>query len=116
MTTANTGGTSYTEERKGQETMNNTRRKAVDAIHTELLGITLKLEEIESAIDEVQGEEAEARDNMPESLQDTDRYTELDEIAGALEDISYNVASARDELETELARLYDIVEGGRGWE
>ena len=96
--------------------MNRQRRKTVDEIHTELLGITLKLEEIEAAIDEVQSEEADARDNLPESLQESERYAELDEIAGALEDISYNIASARDDLENELARLYDIVEGGRGWE
>ena len=96
--------------------MNRQRRKAVDDLHTELLGITLKLFELESAIDEVQNEEAEARDNMPESLQESERYAELDEIAGALEDICYNIANARDELENELARLYDIVNGGRGWE
>lgn len=95
--------------------MNAQRRKTVDNIHTELLGITLKLEEIIASIDEVQEEEAEARDNMPESLQESERYQQMDETAGALEDIAYNVGDALESLENELGRLYDIVEGGTGY-
>lgn len=95
--------------------MNKQRRKTVDDIHTMLLDITLKLEEIEQAVDDVQSEEADARDNMPESLQESERYEQMDETAGALEDIAYNISNARDELEEELGRLWDIVGGGTGW-
>lgn len=64
--------------------MNKQRRKA-------LKEIVSKLEELKSEIESIQDEEQEAYDNIPESLNDSDRANEIYENIDALQDIVYNL-------------------------
>jgi len=65
-------------------TMNKQRRKALE----EIIG---KLENQKAAIEAILDEEQEAYDNIPESLQDTDRANQIYENIDALEDAIANL-------------------------
>ncbi len=58
--------------------MNETRRK-------KLRSIVHQLENVQGDIENVLDEEDEARENMPESLQETDRYTTSEEASEAMD-------------------------------
>ena len=58
--------------------MNIKRRRQIKKLITQL-------DDIQQAITELQNEEEEARDNLPESLIDSDRYYSMDEAVNALE-------------------------------
>ena len=58
--------------------MNNVRRKKINKLYEQL-------EEIKAALEELQEEEQEALDNIPESLWETDRYTAIEEANENLE-------------------------------
>lgn len=64
--------------------MNKQRRKALE----EIIG---KLEELKEEIEAIQEEEQEAYDNIPESLQDTDRANHMYENIDALEEVASNI-------------------------
>jgi len=64
--------------------MNKQRRKALE----EIIG---KLENQKAAIEAILDEEQEAYDNIPESLQDTDRANQIYENIDALEDAIANL-------------------------
>ena len=64
--------------------MNKQRRKALE----EIVG---KLEDLKCEIESIQDEEQEAYDNIPESLNNTDRANEMYENIDALQDIVYNL-------------------------
>lgn len=70
--------------------MNPNRRKR-------LLGLLKEVEEIRSQIETIRDEEDEARDNMPENLQETERFVNSEESSEALstaEDYLNDAASA----------------------
>lgn len=90
--------------------MNKQRRKALDEVHTNLLGITLKLEEIKSDLDAILEEEQEARDNIPENMQSSERYERMDEICGTLEDGEWSIDDAIETIENLMGELWDIIE------
>lgn len=64
--------------------MNKQRRKALE-------GIINELENQKAAIEAILDEEQEAYDNIPESLQDTDRANQMYENIDALEDAIANL-------------------------
>lgn len=68
--------------------MNKARRKELDKIHSAIL-------ELYEALEDVMNEEEEARDNMPESLQDTDRYEAMEE---AISNMEYAIDSLQEAM------------------
>ena len=71
--------------------MNNTRRKEIQDVLNELA-------DLRSQIDTLHGEEQEAYDNMPESLQQSERGQAAENAASELE----NALSAFDEIASSL--------------
>jgi len=67
--------------------MNRIRRKQIDAILE-------RLEDIRADLESVLEEEEEARDNIPESLMDTERYEKAEEACDNLD----NAVSSFEEL------------------
>ena len=78
--------------------MNKVRRKKLQKV----IG---KLEEALAELAEIQEEEEEARDNIPESLQDSEQYEQIDGYCYTLDD-------AASTLEDQIGELTEIVEGG----
>ena len=89
--------------------MNAQRRKDLDNVHTKLMEALMKLEEVKNELEYVHEEEEEARDNMPESLQESERYQRMDEIVGIFEDSEWSIDDAVDTLEEVLGNLWDII-------
>lgn len=75
--------------------MNNTRRKALDDVHSKLLEAVEELEGI--ALDE-----RDAFDNLPEGLQMTERGEQMEEYADTIE-------NAKDTLDDIIGDLWDII-------
>lgn len=69
--------------------MNNTRRKAIQ-------NIIDKLDDLMQEIEALQEEEQEALDNMPESLQESERGQAMQE---AVENLEYAASAAQDVLD-----------------
>lgn len=74
-----------------EEPMNKARRKALDEVIS-------KIEEAEKLLENLQAEEEEYRDNMPENLQGSERY----EAADAAVD---NMSSAVDALDEAISSI-----------
>ena len=72
--------------------MNNMRRKKLSAI-------AAKIEELKSDLDLIREEEEEARDNLPESMQETDRYYAMDEACDNLENAVDSLDEALSSIE-----------------
>lgn len=73
--------------------MNNTRRKAIkqtidcfDSIRKKLDELVSEFESVKSDVEDIQWEEEEYRDNMPENLQWSERYDKADEACTNLSD------------------------------
>lgn len=77
--------------------MNKVRRKRIQDVADQL-------ETLKSALEEIQGEEEEYRDNIPENLQGSSRYEAADEACDAL-------GEAVDGLEDIITSLGDLAEG-----
>ena len=77
--------------------MNAIRRKALQKAHDQL-------EEIYATIDELWEEEQSAADNVPESLQDSERCEIMHENCGDLESVSINLSDVIETLENILER------------
>lgn len=73
--------------------MNNTRRKAIQNIMD-------KLEELMEEIEAIKDEEQEAYDNLPESLQNSERGEAMDSAVYNLDDAAENVQLVIDALES----------------
>ena len=96
-------------DEKEWEIMNNKRRKAIatilnqlDLLKSQLEVINRKFDGLKSDTEDIQYEEEEARDNIPESLQDSERY----EISDAACD---NLNSAAESLEEVISNLEDAI-------
>ena len=89
--------------------MNAQRRKDLDNVHTKLMEALGKLEEAKGELEWVHEQEEEARDNMPESLQESERYQRMDEIVGIFEDSEWSIDDATNTLEEVLGNLWDII-------
>lgn len=66
--------------------MNNTRRKAIRTVIKALQEPKIDWDWIESELNDVLDDETDAMESIPESLQDTDRYTTCEESVGFLEE------------------------------
>lgn len=76
--------------------MNAQRRKAIDAI-------TDKLLELKEELESLRDEEQECYDNLPESLQYSERGEAMEENVSDLDE-------ACDELDTVISNLADLIE------
>lgn len=72
--------------------MNKQRRERIN-------GLMAKLEEIQGEVRMIQEEEQEAFDNMPESIQTSERGEKMEEVITQLEDSDSNLDEARTILE-----------------
>lgn len=73
--------------------MNKGRRK-------ELSGLTEKLEAIKEKLESLLEEEEEYRDNMPESLQSSERYSLAEAACDAMQEVIDQIDEALSGLET----------------
>lgn len=69
--------------------MNNTRRKAI-------MKIAERLEELKTDFELLRDEEQEAFDNMPESIQESERGEHIENIIYNMEEVLENLESAFD--------------------
>lgn len=77
--------------------MNNTRRKAIEKIAE-------KLDELKTAFELLRDEEQEAFDNLPESIQGSER-------GEAMETIIYNMDDVLESLESAYDGMNELEEG-----
>lgn len=88
--------------------MNNERRKQLKAIAKQLGTIADNLEDQQILLEQVYDDESEAFDNMPESLQQSDRGIEMEEGIGTLEEQKDAVATMVDDLREMISTLQDF--------
>lgn len=72
--------------------MNKVRRKSLASVY-ELI------ERAKEQLEELLAEEEECRDNMPESLQDTERYERMEEACSNMEEAVEGLESALEDIE-----------------
>ena len=72
--------------------MNKLRRKALDALIE-------RIDDIYSEPEALADEERDYRDNMPENLQNSERYEAADNAVSSLEDALDNLDSAKSSIE-----------------
>lgn len=88
--------------------MNKQRRNTLEKLILKLEDIRELFIDVMDEISYIKDDEEEARDNTPESLQETDRYYNMDENVSDLEyaiDVDYE--SAIDELQEYLQNCID---------
>lgn len=90
--------------------MNKQRRKEIQAIRDKLEDLTSKIAELRDGIDTIKDDEQEYYDNMPESLQSSDRGTaaeeavsHLDTALEALDEIANQASEATEALDSAMA-------------
>ena len=88
--------------------MNNERRKQLKAIAKQLGTIADNLEDQQILLEQVYDDESEAFDNMPESLQESDRGIEMEEGIGTLEEQKDGLANMVDDLREMISALQDF--------
>ena len=88
--------------------MNNERRKQLKAIAKQLGTIADNLEEQQILLEQVYDDESEAFDNMPESLQESDRGIEMEEGIAVLEEQKDAVATMVDDIRDIIETLQDF--------
>lgn len=72
--------------------MNNTRRKQLN----ELIS---KIEDVKVELESIVADEEEYRDNMPESLQESERYQKSEDASGSMEEAMELLDEAIEKLE-----------------
>ena len=72
--------------------MNKERRKSLREIQS-------KLESLGQDLEALKDEEEEYRDNMPENLQESERYQRADEVCDLLQEALENMDSAYQQIE-----------------
>lgn len=88
--------------------MNKQRRNTLEKLILKLEDIRELFQEVKDDIESIKDEEQEAMDNIPESLQETDRYYNMDENVSDLDyamDVDYD--SAIDEIQEYLQNCID---------
>lgn len=89
--------------------MNKQRREALDKAHTKLMTLVADLEEVMIDLENICEEEQEAFDNLPESLQGSERGERMSEIIETFEEADSTMCDAKDNLEEVLGELWDII-------
>ena len=82
--------------------MNIKRRKKIALIISEVTSLSEKMESILNDLETIKSEEEECFENIPENLQDSERYT-------AAEEAVENLDSAYDTLQEAIDSLADVV-------
>ena len=88
--------------------MNNDRRKQLKSVAKRLGTIADALEEQQILLEQIYDDESEAFDNMPESLQQSDRGIEMEEGIGTLEEQKDDLANMADNLHEIISALQDF--------
>lgn len=88
--------------------MNNDRRKQLKSVAKQLGTIVNALEEQQILLEQIYDDESEAFDNMPESLQQSDRGIEMEEGIGTLEEQKDDIANMTDDLHEIISALQDF--------
>lgn len=88
--------------------MNNERRKQLKAIAKQLGTIADNLEDQQVLLEQIYDDESEAFDNMPESLQESDRGIEMEEGINLLEEQKDAVATMVDDIRDMIETLQDF--------
>lgn len=86
--------------------MNEARRKVISKTLEKISEVQTLLDDIQSDIDSVFTDEEIARDNIPESLQDTERYEKCDTACNNLE----TAASSMGDVIQSLQEVSDALE------
>lgn len=77
--------------------MNKIRRKTLEQVYE-------KLADIRDILDEVRDEEECAKDNLPESLEGSERYESMEEAVENLEDALSSIEDALDYIESAMEK------------
>lgn len=107
--------------------MNNTRRKAIrksiqdineiipriNALADSLKSIVTDVEIIKADIECIQYDEEDARDNIPESLQDSERYWASDEACDNLSDAVTELEDILDNLDISFDEAIEYLNGAK---
>lgn len=88
--------------------MNNERRKQLKAIAKQLGTIADNLEEQQILLEQIYDDKSEAFDNMPESLQQSDRGIEMEDGVNLLEEQKDAVAAMVDDVRDIIEKLQDF--------
>ena len=88
--------------------MNNERRKQLKAIAKQLGTIADNLEEQQILLEQIYDDKSEAFDNMPESLQESDRGIEMEKGIAVLEEQKDAVATMVDDIRDIIETLQDF--------
>ena len=88
--------------------MNNERRKQLKAIAKQLGTIADNLEKQQILLEQIYDDKSEAFDNMPESLQESDRGIEMEEGIAVLEEQKDAVATMVDDIRDIIETLQDF--------
>lgn len=88
--------------------MNNDRRKQLKSVAKRLGTIADALEEQQILLEQIYDDESEAFDNMPESLQESDRGIEMEEGIGTLEEQKDDLANMANDLREMISTLQDF--------
>ncbi len=90
--------------------MNKDRRKAITALVDELEVLKGKLEDIKSQSEDIKSEEEEYRDNMPENMQASDKYSSFaaDAACDALYSACLQLDAALDEIGYAIENLDNV--------
>lgn len=88
--------------------MNNDRRKQLKSVAKRLGTIADALEEQQILLEQIYDDESEAFDNMPESLQQSDRGIEMEDGVNLLEEQKDAVAAMVDDVRDIIEKLQDF--------
>ena len=88
--------------------MNNDRRKQLKSVAKRLGTIADALEEQQILLEQIYDDESEAFDNMPESLQQSDRGIEMEEGIGTLEEQKDDLVTMVDDVRDIIEKLQDF--------
>lgn len=85
--------------------MNAVRRKEISRVLRRLTELTEDLSDILGDIENIKDEESEALENIPESLQETERYAQSEAAADNLEEAYDIFSDMRDSLDDVINNL-----------
>ena len=87
--------------------MNKKRRQLIELYRQNIITLAAQLGSTNTFLEEIMEEEQTCMDNMPESLQESQRYASMEEAYDALSEATELIAEAIDNLETAQERLED---------
>ena len=91
--------------------MNNARRKAIRSVIRELGGAKPNWSMVESELSNILDEETEAMENIPESLQDTERYQICEESIDFLDSAIGEIDPENPECAESIIDLLQQIDG-----